>query len=149
MAPINERHAAMDETAAWAQANRFAPIITLPPAHPAPRFIPQSVMSRSVTPQVSDADSATVLEALVEAGELDDERADLMLRVAAETRIRKEEAKAEPTKNGKFVGIAADAVGALTEIVTRLRNYEDYGAFSEVDVDQWAAICRRAGVKGL
>jgi len=50
-----------------------------------------------------------------------------------------------PTPNGRYVGIAMDACEALREIITTIRGQDNFQQFSEVDVDRWAAICRRAG----
>jgi hypothetical protein len=54
---------------------------------------------------------------------------------------------AQPTPNSKYVGIALDACAALHQIITTIRGQDNFDQFSEVDVDKWAAICRRMGYR--
>lgn len=54
---------------------------------------------------------------------------------------------ATPTLNGKYIGVAMDACAALHQIITTIRGQDNFDQFSEVDVDKWAAICRRVGYR--
>jgi hypothetical protein len=96
MSPRLEREAAMDDMAAWAQANRFAPIpCPIPEPRPKPRFVPRSAMSRSeaIGRCIDDRDSADVLEALCNSGVLDEQRVGEMLEANHERRLQQEAEK--------------------------------------------------------
>jgi hypothetical protein len=73
-----------------------------------------------------------------------DEDAAEALRLRAELTRR-----AQPTLNGKYIGVAMDACAALHQIITTIRGQDNFDQFSEVDVNKWAAICRRVGYRDV
>lgn len=127
MSPRLEREAEMDEMSSWAlkqQQARYAPIGTsIPDPRPPVRHVPSFVLTHSAqsNPSITDADCAAVLDALVESGELDDERADLMLRLAAETRIRAQAKQPIPVNRERV----REALKAMDELITACDNSTD------------------------
>jgi hypothetical protein len=152
MSPLKEMYAAADDVSDYAvkhQQARFQPIgSAIPDPRPAPRFVPAHIAARSARSVVNDADTANALEHLSNRGELSDElsqRIDDIAMEFAERRINGGEFTRPVTPSGKYVGIAFDACAALRQIITTIRGQDNFDQFSEVDVDNWAAICRKAG----
>lgn len=127
MSPRIELEAAMDDVSDYAikhQQARYAPIGTsIPDPRPPVRHVPSFVLTHSAqsSQSITDADCASVLNALVESGELDDERADLMLRIAAETRIRAQAMQPIPVNRERV----REALKALDELIAACDNSTD------------------------
>jgi len=128
MAPLHELHAAQDDVAAFAQQHRFAPIYSQEPdRRKADRRIPNSQYVTRTSPWITDADSSTVLDLLVEEHELDDERVDMMLQMAAEKRIRQQAPATTPHGTG-MAGIAVDACALLQDLQRCIENLDFFSA---------------------
>lgn len=156
MSPLKEMCAAQDDVSDYAvkhQQARFSPIgSSIPDPRPALRFVPAHIAARSARGAVNDHDMVSALDVLYERGELSDELSQRLDDVAmefAEKRINSNECVRAVTPSGKYVGIAMDACAALFEIVQSCRVPGNYDVFSEVDVDKWAAICRRVGYSNV
>lgn len=127
MSPINEMHLAQDEVSDWAvkhQQARYAPIGTsIPDPRPPVRHVPSFVLTHSAqsSPSITDADCAAVLNALLDSGELDYERADIMLRLAAETRIRAQAMQPIPVNRERV----REALKAMDELIAACDNSTD------------------------
>lgn len=152
MSPRLERELAMDDTSEWAvkqQQARYQPIgSSIPDPRPAPRYVPAHIAARGYVSVVNDMDTSNALEHLYLRGELSDELSQRIDEVAtefAERRLNSAEFTRPVSPSGKYVGIAFDACAALRQIITTIRGQENFTQFSEVDVDKWAAICRKAG----
>jgi len=130
MSPRLEREAAMDDVAEFAQHYRFTPIHSDVPDERSPaRHIPNSLSltrSDATSPWITNADKAAVLDTLVDEHELDDERVDTMLRLAAEHRIR---AQVPTTPRGiAMTSIAVDACALLQELQRAIENLDFFSA---------------------
>jgi hypothetical protein len=144
-------YAAADEVSDYAvkqQQARFQPIgTTIPDPRPAPRYVPTSIVLRSSTARsaISDKDISEALEFMFKRGELSEEMSERIDDVAASFAEKRINSGDMSKPNGSFFGLAQDACAALRDVVVACRRPPMDHTFSEVDVDRWAAICKRAG----